>query len=291
MNDTLTWVRWLWQRHNFHMFPTDHPGNPECVGAHRADSPCDGTRGKHPCGKWSRDATNDPARLRAMFARGPRNIGVACKASGLLVVDEDRPGAFREYADSIGQVLEDTFTVTTAKGCHRYYRQPEGVELGNGVGALKGRGIDVRGARGHGGYVIGPGSVHETGLVYMPVDMDAPILPAPAWLVDALQATPARMSGSSDFPDPGKSLVRVRGGRPYKVLTGLVQNVLDSTPGVDRNNRLFWAACRMYEHADRGLFPAESGRAALLEAARRVGLADGEAERTLDSALRNVRGR
>ncbi|GIH25145.1 DNA primase [Acrocarpospora phusangensis] len=277
----------MWQSHGFHMFPADHPGNPECVGAHHPERPCNGQRGKHPCGRWSVLASDGPVKLRAMFSRGMRNIGVACKASGLLVVDEDQPGAFREYAAGVGQVVEDTFTVTTAKGCHRYYRQPEGVELGNGVGALKGRGIDVRGARGLGGYVIGPGSVHETGVIYQPVDMAAPILPAPAWLVEALQAQPvAAFSG-----DHRKSLVSDGKGRPYKVLTGLVQTVLEATPGSDRNSRLFWSASRMFEHAGQGLFPSESGRAALLEAARRVGLADGEAEATLNSAHRNARGR
>lgn len=290
MGETLDWVRWLWQAHGFHMFPVDHPGLPHCAGAHHPKNPCDGKRGKHPCGKWGRDATNDPAALRAAFTRGMRNIGVACKASGLLVVDEDRPQAFAEYADSIGRGLEETFTVTTAKGCHRYYRQPAGVELGNGVGALAGRGIDVRGAKGLGGYVVGPGSVHETGVLYEPVNPAAPILPAPGWLVEALQTTAPRAT-MSFFPGPGKSLVSAGVGLPYKVLTGLVQTVLSATEGVDRNSRLFWAAVRMYEHSDRGLFPAHNGHAALLEAARRVGLNDSEAEATLNSAQRNARGR
>jgi hypothetical protein len=37
-----------------------------------------------------------------------------------------------------------TFTVTTAKGRHLYFRQPPGPPLGNRTGALSGRGIDVQ---------------------------------------------------------------------------------------------------------------------------------------------------
>ncbi len=291
MDDTLSWVRWQWQTHNFAMFAADHPGNPECIGAHHPDAPCDGSRGKHPTGKWSRDATRDPARLRWLFSRGLRNIAVPCKANNLLIVDEDVKGAYEVAAAEAGAVLEDTYTVATAKGFHRYYRQPEGLELGNGVGALKGRGIDVRGVRGLGGYVIAAGSVHESGVLYEPVNPDAPILPPPAWLVEALQAKPEPAVRTTSRATTVKGA-----GKPYRVLTGLVQVVLDAavptaTTKGDRNNCLFWAGTRMYEWADRGLFDATAGRAALLEAARRKGMSDGDAERTLDSAARNAGGR
>ncbi|MGW0805969.1 bifunctional DNA primase/polymerase [Nonomuraea sp. NPDC002799] len=291
MDSTIAWVHWLWKTHNFALFAADHPGNAECVGAHHPDAPCDGSRGKHPCGKWSRDATRDPARLRTMFSRGLRNVAIPCKTNNLLVVDEDEPGAFTAYATNAGQEIAPTFAVATAKGTHWYWRPPEGVELGNGVGALKGLGIDVRGSRGLGGYVIGPGSVHETGIIYQPVDPSAPILPAPAWLVGALQARPQPAVRTDRRAVPVKG-----GGKPYRVLTSLVQTVLDATvptPNTkgDRNSRLFWAACRMYEHANRGLFEATAGRTALLEAARRKGISDGAAEATLDSAARNAGGR
>lgn len=292
MDDTLAWVHWLWKTHDFALFAADHPGNPECVGAHHPDSPCDGSRGKHPCGKWSRDTTRDPARLRWLFSRGPRNIAVPCKMNNLLVVDEDIPGAFLSYATNVGQEIPPTFAVATAKGTHWYWFLPDSVELGNGVGMLKGLGIDVRGTRGLGGYVIGPGSVHESGVIYQPLDPGAPILSAPAWLVEALQTKPEpapRRATTWSGPVQGA-------GKPYRVLTGLVQTVLDArvptpTSKGDRNDRLFWAGVRMYEHASRGLFDSAAGRAALLEAARRKGISDGAAEATLDSAARNAGGR
>jgi hypothetical protein len=280
--DVLSCARWLQSVHGLYVFAVDHPGLMRCAGAHRPDQPCDGKRGKHPCGKWSRDATNDPQVVAVALSRGLRNIGIACKPSGLLVIDEDQPGAFEDYAASIGQTLAPTFTVTTAKGQHFYYRPPADVPLGNGRGALADRGIDVRGGgASRGGFVVGPGSVHETGVLYAPVDSAAPILPVPGWLASALQAPATRPA----LPRTARPAVRTSsGGRPFKVLTGLVQVVLDAMPERDRNSRLYWAACRMYEHVDKGLFEAEAGRGALLEAARPVGLADGEAERTHDSA-------
>lgn len=290
MTDILEWVRWLFQL-GMWLHPLDHPALPECAGLHRPERPCDGKRGKHPCTAWSRRATNSPPVLRGMFSGPPRNIGIACKASSLLVVDEDRHGAFTEYAASNGHTIEPTLTVVTASGRHFYFRPPAGVELGNGVGALAGHGIDIRGGRGHGGYVVGPGSLHETGVIYTPVDADAPILPAPGWLVEALQATPPRPEQPAAADKP-----RTGGGLPYKVLTGLVRTVLDATAPTaaakgNRNERLFWAGCQMYKHANRGMFDAAAGRAALLEAARRVGLSDGDALSTLESAARNVGGR
>ena len=278
--DILACAWWL-QSLGLYVLPVDHPGSARCAGWHHPDRPCDGTRGKHPACKWSRDATLDPDQVTAMLSRGLRNLGIACRPSRLLVVDEDKPGAFAAYAAEVGQIIEPTFTVITAKGHHRYYRQPEGEPLGNGVGALAARGIDIRGARGNGGYVVAPGSIHETGVVYTPVDSSAPILPAPAWLVEALRTAPPRKSH-----DPSsRPARRTGGGLPFKVLTGLVQTVLDATPGTDRNSRLYWAACRAFGHANKGLFPAADARTALLDAARHIGLSDGEAEATLDSAL------
>lgn len=290
--DTRACAWWL-QALGLYVFPVDHPGLPRCAGAHRPGQPCDGKRGKHPACKWGTDATLDPDEIGKMLSRGLRNIGVACRPSRLLVVDEDKPGAFAQYAAEIGQTIEPTLTVATGKGWHHYYRQPEGEPLGNGEGALAGRGIDIRGAKGKGGYVVGPGSIHETGVLYAPADSAAPILPAPPWLVEALRSAPPKTANpvrsSRPVSGPGG------GGRPFKVLSGLVQAVLDATPPSpnvpgDRNNRLFWAGCRAFEHANKGLFPAHAARAALLDAARHIGLSDGEAEATLDSALNKTGG-
>lgn len=70
----------------------------------------------------------------------------------------------------------------------------------------------------------------------------------------------------------------VLGGVPHP--RGLVAFVLDSRPG-DRNNRLFWAACRAAEDAQDG---REDAQDALLSAAVQAGLSEREASATIRSA-------
>jgi Bifunctional DNA primase/polymerase, N-terminal len=274
--DILGVALWLQARHGMHVFAVDHPGRPECGGSHRE---CDGQRGKHPRGQWPRLATLHPAVIRAMLAGGPWNIGIACKRSGLLVVDEDRPGAFAAFAASIGETIEPTFTVTTAKGRHFYYRQDAGAPLGNGRGRLAGHGIDVRGGgAGNGGYVVGPGSVHATGVRYLPADPSAPILPVPGWLAEALRP-PA--------PEPR------RPGRPvstFTALKGLVRVVLEATPERDRNTRLYWSSCRAGELVSAGTVDEATAVSVLVDAATRTGLPEAEARRTIASGMRAVEG-
>jgi hypothetical protein len=272
--DILTAACWLQDRHGLYVFAVDHPGRPECGGSHRE---CDGQRGKHPRGQWPRLATLNPRFIRAQLADGPWNIGIACKQSCLLVVDEDQPGAFTAFAASIGQVVEPTFAVETAKGRHWYYRQSNDAPLGNGRGQLAGHGIDVRGGgAGLGGYVVGPGSVHQTGVVYTPVDSAAPILPVPGWLAEVLRPAP-----HSD-PAPG-------GRRPvstFGALRGLVRVVLEATPECDRNHRLFWSSCRAAELVSAGRVDEATATGLLVDAATRTGLTEAEARRTIASGLR-----
>jgi Bifunctional DNA primase/polymerase, N-terminal len=286
--DILTVARWLQGWHGFFLFTVDHPGLPQCAGAHRPDHPCDGSRGKHPCGRWSRDSTNDYDLIRTALSRGLRNLGIDCGKSGLLVADGDRLHAFAEYAASIGEAIPKTFTVRTAKGAHSYFRQPEDALLGNGTGALAGRDIDIRGK---GGFVVAPGSVHETGVLYTPVSPGTAVAHVPTWLVTALRVTAtmrtpaARRYAFAERP----------AGHPLKVLTALSRKVLEArppSPGIpgERNKTLYWAACRAWEHVDRGLFPPDAARGTLLDAARQAGIADGAAIATIDSARRMTGG-
>jgi hypothetical protein len=131
--------------------------------------------------EWNEVATTDPEQLAAWFTGSPRNIGIACGPSGLVVIDEDEPGAFNTYADSVGAVIPTTYTVTTGRGSHFYFRAP-GLAVGNQV-KQHGYAVDVRGV---GGYVVGPGSMHATGALYRVVVDEEPA-PVPAWLLEALR--------------------------------------------------------------------------------------------------------
>jgi hypothetical protein len=272
--DVLACAHWLQSRLGAFVFAVDHPGLPRCAGAHRPGQPCDGTRGKHPaCSHWSQDSAADPDVIAAALSRGLRNLGVDCGRSGLLVVDEDRPGAFAEFAASIGEVVPETFTVSTSKGAHFYFRQPAGEPHGNGRGALAGRGVDIRGK---GGFIVAPPSVHQTGALYMPLDASRPVIPAPAWLVASLRAVPP---GAVGRPAPLR-----REGSAYGRLRGVVAAVLDAKPG-ERNNTLFWAGCRCAEMVTAGHVDEAVVVDLLTRAGESAGLGPGEVQATIASAL------
>ncbi len=168
------------------VFPLDHPSAARCVGLHSLQNPCDDKRGKHPAVKWSTEATVEPGRLNIQFSAGqPRNIGLACGPAGLLVVDEDEPGAFAAYAASIGQVIPATYMVTTGRGRHYYFKQDG--SLGNAEGALKDWPVNLRG---RGGYVVAAGSQHESGLTYLADDPSADVAHVPHWLKEAIGRRP-----------------------------------------------------------------------------------------------------
>jgi hypothetical protein len=277
------WAVWLQRRLGAAVFPVDHPGLPRCAGWHKPEYPCDGKRGKHPACSWARDSTTDPRLITRALAGVLRNTAIDTRKSGLLVVDEDQPGAFTEYAASIGQEIPQTFTVSTAKGRHFYFRQP-GEQLGNGVGALAGRGIDVRGT----GYVVAPGSVHETGVIYTADDAGIPVAAIPGWLVTALRS-----------PAPGARVQqpagRRTGGSVPARLRGVIAVVLDARPPGprgqppgERNNALYWASCRAAEMVAAGELDQATAIRVLTEAGEATGLGPGAVAATIDSALRRV---
>jgi bifunctional DNA primase/polymerase-like protein len=214
--------------------------------------------------------------VTAALSHGLRNIGIDCGKSRLLVVDGDRPGAFAAYAVSVGEVIPATFTVTTRKGAHSYLRQPAGAPLGNGTGDLSGYGIDIRG---RGGFVVAPGSIHETGVIYTPVDPRAPVAPAPEWLVAALR--PAQAVGANG-QHRGQA-----GASTYGRLRGVVITVLNAAPG-ERNNTLYWSARRAAEMVAAGEVDQHDAIDVLTQAGEAIGLGSGEVEATIASALRGA---
>ena len=260
-----------------HLFAVDHPALPACAGRHAPDRPCNGERGKHPvpC-SWARESTNHPARLARMFGRGPRNVGVDCGRSALLVLDEDAPGELERLCRTHRQELPVTLTVRTGKGQHAYYRQPANVPFTNSVGRLSGYSVDVRG---RGGYVVGPGSLHQNGQVYT-VATAAPIAPVPGWLAELLQP-PRREPRRAVAPD------HFAGSR--QALTGVLRVVLTAQPGT-RNGKLFWAASRLFEKSRAGVLSVAAAENMLLDAARAIHLPEGEARGTVASARRGVLG-
>jgi hypothetical protein len=265
------YATWLQRHLGAAVFPVDHPGLPECAGWHKPAFPCDGKRGKHPACSWARDSTTDQKAITRMLSGALRNTAIDTRKSGLLVVDEDRHGAFTEYAASISETVPETFTVSTAKGRHFYFRQSERAH-GNSPGALADWDCDVRGA----GYVVAPGSVHETGVIYTAVNPGVPAAAMPGWLVTALQPAVKPAITKPAFQQPAPAPGR---------LHGIVAFVLDATKG-NRNERLFWATTKAREMVAAGELDQRTAVRALTEAGESTGLGQGEVAATIDSGMR-----
>ncbi|MGW6743094.1 bifunctional DNA primase/polymerase [Streptomyces sp. NPDC055025] len=156
---------------------------------------------------------------------------------------------------------ETVVVLTPSGGRHIWLTGPPNVVVPNSAGRLA-PGIDVRGA---GGYLVGPGSVTARG-AYRPAPGTEGLAPAPCpRALLRLLTPPLRPHHRRDQPARGDGLVRfVRAAHEGQ-----------------RNTRLFWAACRAYEHGfgDALVEP-------LVDAAVRTGLAEHEARATIASAAR-----
>jgi len=153
---------------------------------------------KSPALKWEPYQTvRAPAPLVATWATGSFNTGVATGAvSGVVVLDCDNLLA-RIAAESLG--IPPTLTITTPRGTHFYFQHPGWVVV-NRAGRtwtrdLPGGAVDGWDIRGDGGYVVGPGSYYvptdderAKGKVEgaYAVELDAPVAPAPDWLLALL---------------------------------------------------------------------------------------------------------
>jgi Bifunctional DNA primase/polymerase, N-terminal/AAA domain len=181
-----------------HVFPVDHPSLPKCAGLHKT-VPCDGKRGKHPSVAWAHAATCNPKMIATWFEGTTRNVGISCGPSGLVVLDEDEDGALAQWATRTGVDLPETYTVTTGKGRHLYYRYDHTVApIKNSAARLFGDlAVDVRGA---GGFVVAAGSTHEQGRTYE--GNGAQIAPLPDELAQRLlaaQTKPPAAPVTEDF--------------------------------------------------------------------------------------------
>ncbi len=113
--------------------------------------------------------------------------------SGFFVVDldvkpeKDLDGIAEFMRIAAGRPVPRTHAVRTGngRGVHLRFALPADFEVRNSQSRI-GRGIDIRG---EGGFIVGPGSPHESGGVYTVIE-DRPVLPAPDWLLDMLRAPP-----------------------------------------------------------------------------------------------------
>ncbi|MER6238511.1 bifunctional DNA primase/polymerase [Streptomyces clavifer] len=260
------------------VFPLSANKLPALRSPHHDETPP--TRCRGACGlpgHGVHDATTHPAAVRALFAAAPRatGYGIACgrPPHRLIGIDLDiDPTHGNDSVAALQQLaLQHLFTipatvtvVTPSGGRHLWLTGPSGVAVPNSASRLA-PGIDVRGA---GGYLVGPGSVTTHGSYRLaPGTAHLPPAACPRTLLRLL-TPPKRSHHATD------SHSRTGQGR------GLVQFVLAAHEG-QRNTRLFWAACRAYEH---GFGDALAD--ALTDAAVRTGLSEQEARAAIASAAR-----
>ncbi|MEU4390173.1 bifunctional DNA primase/polymerase [Kribbella sp. NPDC023855] len=254
---------------------------------------------------WESAATTDHLRIARTWQQAPYNIGVATGPSGLLVVDLDLPKTPDDLppaewgsrgaatgAEVLALVAADhtvgvpgTYTVITPSGGqHLYFQQPAGRELGNSAGRI-GWKIDTRG---HGGYVVGAGSLigqrHYTATGQPP----APFLPD--WITQTL-TTPEAIDTARPAPGP---VPRHTDAYALAALTGELDKLLAATEG-SRNDALNAAAFVLGTLIGADMLDEATTRDELISAAGRIGLPRTEAERTILSGLtagkRNPRAR
>jgi hypothetical protein len=269
----------------YEVFPLSINKTPIIRSPHDKGHTC---QGMHQCGTPGHgvgDASADPDTVRWLFDQAPKAVGYGIRCGARLVgLDLDRKetgdgvATLNHLAERHGFKIPQTTTVCTPSGgFHLWLAVPGGTIVPNSVGRV-GRSIDVRSSR---GYLVGPGSIGRKGeyLLHPKTGYIEP-QPIPEQLLTLMlppapraqpQRRPAAMSESSST----------------RALQGLVNVVLRSSEG-NRNDRLFWAAAKAWEHVRDGHVAASEVEAELVGAAIQVGLGAGEAMRTVASAGRGV---
>ena len=278
---------------------------------------------------WEHQATGDPDRIRQQWTvqlqRGrwqvlePRNVGIACGPSGLVVLDldlekpgRDRTGWEREWlerdvtsgaevlaalADLAFGAVPETYTVATGSGGrHLYFTAPSRVGVRNSAGQL-GPMIDVRG---DGGYVVAAGSQlrgrpgrddfsPDPGPLRYRLVENRPPAELPDWLTVAITAGRQRTDCSTGARSPIEdSRQQVSDSRSEGYGTAALRGEVDrvrSAPVGHRNHTLNAAAYSLGQLVAAGALDQHRAVAALTSAAESAGLEHAEIAGTIDSGL------
>lgn len=239
--------------------------------------------------RWGSCATHDERILRQWWRQWPNaNIGLACKRSGLVVIDADVEGAANWSKFEADHALPITVTANTPSGGkHIIYRAVEGVLIGNRDLM---NGVNVRGIKGDGGYIVIAPSIHPNGRIYQWAyglgPFDVSIAPLPAVLIEALKPKPV---SAVNLPEPIRSVV----GNTYRERYAQrhfdfkLADVRNAASG-HKHNTLNTASFTLGQFVGAGLLNELEVRQSLLSAIMASGFKDGqgEAERVIDDALR-----
>jgi N12 class adenine-specific DNA methylase len=242
---------------------------------------------------WEKRASTDPRQIARWWTTTPNaNIAIACGPSNLLVIDLDKakkPDGPRHGEQTLaklaaGRELPRTFTVASARGGrHLYYRQPDGAALSITTGSdTAGLGPLVD-TRGHGGFVVAPGSVFDGGTYR--IEHDAAVAPLPAWITDELTKRPP---AAPPPPAPAPSRTPVTDRRRAAYGNAALKQSADTVaraPEGTRNDTLNRESFRLGRLVGGDILDRNDAVAELRRAAHRAGLPPGEAAHTIASGL------
>lgn len=139
-------------------------------------------RSKQPLVKWSQFQQEQPPEnvVKSWFLGQDVNLGIVTGYNGLTVIDFDSPTEYLRWLNWITKqpvysVARRAFAVRSRRGVHVYFRllQP-----------VRNRHVEQVDIKGRFGLVTGPGSTHESGIVYEP--LNAFYIPAIEALSDIL---------------------------------------------------------------------------------------------------------
>lgn len=228
-----------------------------------------------------KDATTDAAQINQWWEQHPdANIGVACGASNLVVIDVDGAEGINNWnALQERHALDVSKTVVqrtgSGQGYQIFFLAPADVDIRNSAGKLA-KGIDVRA---QGGYVVIPPSIHPSGNQYEwehdPQSFE--IQPLPDALLKLLtEPAPKLTNGNGNGNGP-----RAHDAYIHAAIDGELANLRAAHNGT-RNHTLNTAAFNL---ATLGL--AQNEIATLLEpVALEVGLSPQETRKTIASGHR-----
>lgn len=246
--------------------------------------------GKHPVPKkWNENATNDPAVIDTLWRARPKaNLLLKTgRDSGVFALDVD--------PDNGGDVglaaliykrspLPTTFTTHTGSGgTHYLFAYPADFDITNSTKALREMGIAGVDVRGEGGCLVLAPSVSGKG----PYTCDqAPIAPAPEWLLDILRPKQKQAPIPAQRPasEPRRDLDHLD-QYTRKALDAECE-AIRSAPEGDQNNTINVAAFNVGTLVGAGALSEREARDELLSACRSGNHPENRAVPTVESGLR-----
>lgn len=161
----------MYATRGFKIFPLHHINDDGKCSCGKSDC-IPKNAGKHPRVKeWQNAATDNTEIVKAWWKKWPlANIGLACKESGLIVIDvdlhdEDKNGfqALEDFELTFNERLDTPFMAETGgNGAHFFFKSPEALESTPANFGENYPGIDIK----YRGYVLLSPSNHRSGNIY-----------------------------------------------------------------------------------------------------------------------------